>query len=299
MIKKILYLLNILLLVATLYILTRPLPGEDYVLEETKTGLGERERASAGKERGALRELESEDYQDIIDSDLFGTMAEQEERRRREEREEPEESAEPAEPLELNLLGTVAGGSRLARAIIQAEGETRQGVYSEGDSIKRAEIKEISRKRVLLARDGTHYELTMDMTQVVEIDGQEAVLSMDEFRDAVSSGESGVIEVDRAEMLERGGGMFAMMRQVQENLRAEPYVKDGEALGLKLKGVEDIGVAKLAGVEEGDVVRSVNDQAISSVSEAMRVFRRARHLDDVSVKLLRNGEEVEMSYKFK
>ncbi len=248
-----------------------------------------------------LLEPQTDDYDLLIQDDIFGVLAEQRERERRDARVSTDETErEPhAEPLELNLLGTVAGGSNLARAIIQPEGESHQKVYRIGDSVKGAEIIQIERKTVRLRRDGVNYELTMDMTLAIEIDGEEEmILAVEDFKHAFSE-EDDALVVDRREFLEQGGGMFAMMRQVQGNIRARPHMENGEVKGLEIAGVDKIGVAQIAGLEEGDVVQSVNGQLINSLPKAMQVFRKARHLDDLSVEILRDGESISKSFKFK
>ncbi len=300
-IKRLLLVLNILLLAGVAVLLVRPLSDVEQELDD---GFGSEtfryeEHTSVQEHQEdlevAMAQAGEDDYNLLTESDPFGVLEAEQERERRQQAERRADP-EPAGPLELDLLGTVAGDSSLARAIIQLEGDGRQGIYKVGESVADAEIVQISRKKVLLSRDGTYYELTMDMTQAVEIEGEEGVLSMDDFEDAISLG-SDFIEVDRQELLDQGGGMFAMMRQVQENLQVEVYMEEGSPAGLRLQGVDDIGLAKLAGIEEGDVVKSVNGQAISSVPRALREFRRVRHLDEVNVELLRDGEQIEKSYR--
>ncbi len=295
-IKRIVIIVTVFLLAVAGYLITRPLP--DYVDTVETAGIEDPKVTSSSEDDGISQEIE---YDLLVENDLFGIIAMERRRQRREsvERPEPEPEPEPAEPLNLDLLGTIAAGSGLARAIIQPKGESKQKIYRVGDAVKDAEIIDIARKRVLLSRDGIRYELTMDMTEAVEIEGEEVVLSAGDFRDSVVVAADGVIEVDRREVLEKGGGMFALMRQVQGNLQARPYMENGEAKGLQLKGVENVGVMQLAGIEEGDVVRSVNGQVISSVSKAMQVFRKARHLDELDVKILRGEEIIEQSYNFK
>ncbi len=295
--KKTIVILNILLVAVLGYVLSRPIPdpGDDTGVLRPDTVRDQRDEADVSRapdDGKSLPHARPEDYSALAESDLFGARAEAES----EAPQDPE--VEPAEPLKLNLLGTVAGDSSLARAIIKPEGERRQSIYSVGDSVRGAEILQISRKRVLLKREGRHYELTMDITQAIEIDGEEIVLAIDDFSDVISAG-SDFIEIDRDELLDRGGGMFALMRQVQDNLQVEPYMEDGEAAGLRLRGVENIGIAQLAGIREGDVVRSVNGDVVSSVPRAMQAFRRARHREEVSIEIVRNGERIEKSYRIK
>ncbi len=299
--RRTLIVINLLMLGTVVSMLTLPLPGTDGdgVAGDATGHPGSAEYSARETGMGSLPAPGEEDYDALVERDLFGVIAREQQQRRRDEQQQEPPRAESADSLELNLLGTIAGGSGLARAIIQPEDHSRQGIYRTGDRVMGAEIVDISRKKVLLSRDGTLYELTMDMTRRVEVGGKDVILAADEFRDVVRAGEDGVVEVDRRELLERGGGMFAMLRELQENLRAEPYREGGETVGLKLAGVESIGVAQLAGIEEGDVLRSVNGHAISSVPQAMQMFRRVRHLEDMDVTIQRDGATVEMSYRLK
>ena len=77
-----------------------------------------------------------------------------------------EVKAEPIENLEettlqLALLGTIAGDSESARAIILDQKNKSQDIYRVGDSVQDAEIKQILRGKVILRHGDKDEILTM------------------------------------------------------------------------------------------------------------------------------------------
>ncbi|BCO09787.1 hypothetical protein GF1_21630 [Desulfolithobacter dissulfuricans] len=86
------------------------------------------------------------DYQLIVQRNIFQAVVNEPLPQKEKDREEPLE----ATSLKLELLGTVSGNERDARAIIVDEKEKRQDIYHVGDAVQGAIIESIERGKVIL-----------------------------------------------------------------------------------------------------------------------------------------------------
>ena len=67
-----------------------------------------------------------------------------------------------ATSLDLVLLGTISGAATVQRAIVQDKKKKTQDIYSKGDAIGSAIIKEVSRGKIILTVNGKDEILTME-----------------------------------------------------------------------------------------------------------------------------------------
>ncbi len=93
------------------------------------------------------KSLSAPAYNKIVERNIFGATEKIEET--------PAEEVGPIEileetSLELSLLGTIAGDSASARAIILDKRQRSQDIYRVGDSVQEAEIRQILRGKVIL-----------------------------------------------------------------------------------------------------------------------------------------------------
>ena len=76
----------------------------------------------------------------------------------------------------------------------------------------------------------------------------------------------------------------------------EPYETDGQMEGLRITGLEKVPIAGNLGLKNGDIIRSVNGQQLTSKKKALQVFMKARTKPTMSVELLREGKTKELSF---
>ena len=93
------------------------------------------------------KSLTAPGYTKIVERNIFGATEKVEQA--------PVEEVGPVEALEetslqLSLLGTVAGDTGSARAIILDQRQRSQDIYRVGDSVQEAEIRQILRGKVIL-----------------------------------------------------------------------------------------------------------------------------------------------------
>src|SRR4029079_13453324 len=64
--------------------------------------------------------------------------------------------------------------------------------------------------------------------------------------------------------------------------------------GVKLKGVRDDSPAQKAGVQAGDVITGLGGKPIKTVEEYLQILLSLKPGEDVKIKLLREGKELEL-----
>jgi type II secretory pathway component PulC len=75
-----------------------------------------------------------------------------------------------------------------------------------------------------------------------------------------------------------------------------PYAVKDRIEGLKITGLENVPVAGDLGLKNGDVIRAVNGQRLTSKQHAYQVFKKARTEPSMSIELLRSGRTRQISF---
>jgi general secretion pathway protein C len=98
--------------------------------------------------------------------------------------------------------------------------------------------------------------------------------------------------IDR-EFVER---MLAKPSVLAKQARVVPYRKDGETIGYKIYGIRPNSLPWLLGLRSGDLVQAVNDHALDSLDNAMRLYRELRRARHLEIELQRRGKPVKRSF---
>jgi general secretion pathway protein C len=99
-------------------------------------------------------------------------------------------------------------------------------------------------------------------------------------------------EINRRALIAKIGGIEAILRRT----RVTPYEVDGEVEGLQVTGLENMSMARFVGLEDGDIIQTVNGQKLSSLQKAFQVFRKVRTQPSVNIELLRNDEQKTLTF---
>ncbi len=201
--------------------------------------------------------------------------------------------ARTEQPLQLRLLGTVAGDPDIARAVIEDLTSRAQDLYKIGDTVQGARIEAIERESVVLARGDRTEVLELHMTSRAEAGARTAerpaAPSVPEVHEAVSALSANRFHVNKSALLARVGGIEAVLKAGQ----LSPYTVDGQMKGVRLNGLDGISMAKFIGLENDDVIQTVNGQELNSMTKAFQVLQKARAQSSLQVQLLR-GEETKI-----
>jgi type II secretion system protein C len=207
-----------------------------------------------------------------------------------------------AEELGLRLVGAIAGGPSASRAIIQDTKSNATASYRMGDAVApatggseaRALVKTIQRKAVVLRYQGRDLVLKLHAGVVA---GNSALSAGAADKENVRAGgppeaESPVSADAQTTPFQRGG----YVAEVFHKATIEPYVNQGETQGLRITGLENIPMAALFGLKNGDIVQSVDGQQLTSKQKAFQVLMKARTQSKVDLQLLRDGRSKSLSF---
>ncbi len=221
-------------------------------------------------------------YQAIVDRNLFDT--------RREEsppQEAPDLEALTRTGLKLTLRGTVAGDADRAYAVIEDAPEGRQQLYRPGDDIKGAAIRMILREKVVL-----------------RVDGRDEVLAMAEPGETPGAPPPEAPEApgpDRSsmEIALKGDEIAAALgdlHDLAQQATIRPNFNRGQRDGFLLARVQPASLFSRLGLQTGDVIKTVDGQPITSVGEALSLYKSLTPGNRVEVVISRQGNDQTLAF---
>jgi len=206
-------------------------------------------------------------------------------------------ASEPITDLKVVLMGTIVAtpSSYSSALIVEEERDARALGYGIGDKIHDAEIVKIEARTVTLKRgDGRIETLTME-------DGRKVTQAASSGTDSTDSGDGGVeklgdnkFAVDRSLIDKYIGDMEGISRMGRALLHRGP---DGEFDGYRLSAIRRNTLADQLGIKNGDVVHSVNGQALNSVQGAMGAYQGMMSESNFTFEITRRGQRVTMEYE--
>ena len=76
----------------------------------------------------------------------------------------------------------------------------------------------------------------------------------------------------------------------------EPRLRAGQPDGLAISSIDKVPLAKTLGLRDGDVIRRVNGQHITSRQKAFQIFRKAKQQAHLTIELERQGKSETLSF---
>ena len=210
--------------------------------------------------------------------------------------------------LQLSLLGTVAGDSASARAIILDQRKRSQDIYRVGDSVQEAEIRQILRGKVILRHGEKDEILTMvegkdkpqAKPQVPAQAGRRRTPARHAGRPAQTAPpeeSSGEIEVETIAIAQDVlQDSMSDINQLMTQVRVRPYFRRGKPEGIIVSQIQANSVFAKLGLKNGDIIASVNGKQMSSPEEAFQFYNSLKSGEDVSIEITRRGQKRMFSY---
>jgi general secretion pathway protein C len=76
----------------------------------------------------------------------------------------------------------------------------------------------------------------------------------------------------------------------------ETHMQNGRTGGLKITGLEQTPLAATFGLRNGDIIRAVNGQDLTSKQKAFQVLQKARTQSKLDIELLRGDKTKNLSF---
>ena len=250
------------------------------------------------------KSLTAPGYTKIVDRNIFGATEKVELA--------PVEEVGPVEALEetslqLSLLGTVAGDTGSARAIILDQRQKSQDIYRVGDSVQEAEIRQILRGKVIL-RHGEKDEI---LTMVEKEDKPKAAAKPGRRRRPAGTAQSRARNTPQAPQEEISGEpeveTISISQDVLQNsmndinelmtqVRVRPYFRRGKSEGLIVSQIQADSIFAKLGLSNGDIISSVNGEQMSSPEDAFGFYNGLKSGEEVSIEITRRGQKRMLTY---
>lgn len=174
---------------------------------------------------------------------------------------------------------------------------------SAGDSFAIIEEQKRKTQETFLLKDSVFGEATLTgiFSDRVELsrNGQIEILTLDTAPDASAPVQGGVAQVSTDEFTVEE----AELDRALENLpllltqaRAVPFFKEGRAVGLRLFAIRAGSLFEKIGLQNGDVLKSVNGNSLGDLSQAMQLFQKLKEERNITVTLERNSMERQFRY---
>lgn len=186
--------------------------------------------------------------------------------------------------LGIKLLGTISGGSGLARAIIEDTDTDITDFYKINQQIKDATIKGISKDSVILIHNGQRKILRMDSSKTNR-------RQAGSFRPVGKTDKPELNIEDINKYLQDFKPDVSVIRKLLDESETEPYREDKQIKGLRLKNISDIPELEALGFKNGDIIHKVNDQQITSKQKAYQVLRKSKSSSALDIEISRDNNK--------
>jgi general secretion pathway protein C len=254
---------------------------------------GSVEREVAGKKSLRL-------YSQISTGNVFNSAhtGEPEDGKRR----DTAKSTAPLKKADLNveLIGTVVGSSDNSFAIIEDHQSQKQELYQVDDMVlDQARVISIARCKVIVLRNGSE-EIIECPEPDAKTDRRSAQVqytgsTKKEGEYAVKKVSDSEFVVDEAEVQNALGNINQLLTQI----RVVPNFQDGKADGFKVFAIKPESIFDKVGLKNGDVIRKVNDNDITSPEKAFQIFQELRNEKNLSIEISRRGQTQSFSYEIR
>ena len=185
------------------------------------------------------------------------------------------------EDLRLRLVGTVvATNPDESRAIIVDQTTKKQLIRNEGSSVGRVVLKTILRNRVIIDAGGGEVLLTMLHDQpsgIKSAPAQAKAWTLPPSAEVTSS------SLERSEIDETMPEYMDFMRTV----RIRPNYQGGQPGGFMIYNIEPDSIFAKMGLENGDVIRTVNGEPIKTTQEALTFYNGLKQGNAVALEIQR------------
>jgi general secretion pathway protein C len=81
--------------------------------------------------------------------------------------------------------------------------------------------------------------------------------------------------------------------------RVIPYEENGRVIGVKVYGIRRSSMLGRLGIQNGDVLRTINGLDLSSPDSALEAYTKLREMDQFSIAMIRRGSPRTMEYTVK
>lgn len=193
-------------------------------------------------------------------------------------------------------------------AITDAAGQSL--LYQEGMSVDDRQVVNIAASRVVLRpRTGSLCSLSMfgdaprvatAPTPTVAVEPAPASGNTDGIDNAAL--ESGITQVSEREYtIERSlvTSLLANQAALMRSARVIPHEEGGRVVGVKLYGIRRSSLLGRLGIQNGDMLRTINGYDMTAPDSALEAYARLQNADRITISLARRGQDMSVDYSIR
>jgi general secretion pathway protein C len=200
--------------------------------------------------------------------------------------------------LGLRLVGTVfTGVSSENLAFIEDLGARKQEICREGDRIKQVLVKKVLRQSVII-NNGQRDEV-LNFPEPGEASGKggppppAARYRLPTGPIPPTPGASDYKALNRQEVESSMSDLSQLMQQV----RIRPYMEANKPAGFLVTDINPDSIFAKMGLRNGDVVRKINDQPISSPEQAIELYQGLMEGGRIALEIKRGQQSQKINYE--
>lgn len=197
-------------------------------------------------------------------------------------------------------------------AITDATGQSL--LYQEGMRIDDRELVAIQRELVVLRpRSGNLCSLSMfapaqqpgqppPQPQIASVEPVERPSGNTQEGLDPSTLESGITQVSEREFtIERSlvQSLLANQAALMRTARVIPHEEGGRTVGVKLYGIRRSSLLGRLGIQNGDMLRTINGYDMTSPDSALEAYARLQNADRITINLNRRGQDMSVDYSIR
>jgi general secretion pathway protein C len=235
----------------------------------------------------------------------------------------PEQTTIPPCPMALQVQALIAGSPEhpeLGFATIVADGKTAE--YRVGYDIGGHRVARLTWNRVYIEQSGSGQECFLDIRypQLAQAGAApppvvgkppepvqaaapppagEPQSREDRFRAAVDASIEVVSDTDRNVQRSLINTILDNQDIAMRQARVMPHEENGEVIGFKVYGIRRDSLFGKLGLENGDLIQSINDIPMTGADKALQAYGRLRMADRISITVTRRGQALTMNYNIR
>jgi len=190
------------------------------------------------------------------------------------------------------LVGTVTGPGTYSWAILQEGADRKQRIVRFHGNIDEAKIVQISRKRILIQRQGKEEAISFSEE---EVRPRAAVSSPAPKGEVVQKLSANRFLVNREDVTAAVGNVNQFMTQA----RFRPHFVMGRPGGFSVSEIQPGSLMEKIGLQNNDVIKKVNGQLITSPEEVFKAYSQLQRDSNIEVEVERGNRSEVFRYEIR
>jgi general secretion pathway protein C len=193
-------------------------------------------------------------------------------------------------------------GIKWSIAVMRDTEYKTMGAFPVGGKIHGATVTEILETRVYLDNEGKAEYIDLFEAPALPPQAVAAAVAPDKNDQLAVDMAKGITKLSENKYeLQRGTleSVLGNMALLSRSARIVPEMKDGKAAGFRLFAVRPDGPFAMIGMQNGDIISSINGLEITSPEKALEVYAKLKSASHLSLGMERNSQKITKEYNIR